>query len=468
MEQPIQDKAPKPPGLIPKNLQAFIIVGLALLMVIIMAMTGHKPPASPTAGAAPSLPNLIPVNPQKVTDFQKEIEQTQRESAPQAEAALLQQQRQLASQARPAQPSPSHPYGTPVTASDPSGTYPPGAYVATLPQGAENPSPSDPIHDDLKKRTYVSLFSDNVALSYRKELRGEARSPALAFPAVVPVSRAATPAGVLEVQDPLLGQAGMELVREDQPIAQPQVTGLAAHAPLSGATSTKAAELPSPAKKSTSVAPQANTVAESKMSEGSSPHSGKDYVVFEGTVLEALLVNRLDGTFAGPASCLLSNDVYSRDRQHLLIPAGSKIIGEANKVDTFGQVRLALAFHRLIMPDGYSVNLDQFKGLDQEGATALRDRVNNHYAKIFGASLAIGVLGGVAQLGSGTVLNSDASDRIRQGFGVGMANAGEHILDRFLNILPTVTIREGTRIKIYLSNDLLVPDYHTHTMPTNL
>lgn len=115
-----------------------------------------------------------------------------------------------------------------------------------------------------------------------------------------------------------------------------------------------------------------------------------------------------------------------------------------------------------------SVNLDQFKGLDQEGATALKDKVNNHYARIFGASVAIGVLGGVAQLGTGRTLDSSSTDRIREGFGVGMSNAGEHILDRFLNILPTVTIREGSRIKIYLSNDLLLPDYSTHTMPSNL
>jgi type IV secretion system protein VirB10 len=160
--------------------------------------------------------------------------------------------------------------------------------------------------------------------------------------------------------------------------------------------------------------------------------------------------------------------VYSHDRQHLLIPAGSKIFGQVNKVDTFGQSRLAVVFHRIIMPDGYSVNLDRFKGLDQEGATALQDRVNNHYAKIFGATIAIGVLGGIAQSGTGNVLDSTAADRMREGFGSSVANAGEHILDRFLNIVPTVTIREGTRVKVYLSNDLLLPDYTTHTMPSNL
>jgi len=66
------------------------------------------------------------------------------------------------------------------------------------------------------------------------------------------------------------------------------------------------------------------------------------------------------------------------------------VLGEAKKVEAFGQQRLAVFFHRLIMPDGYSVSLDQFKGLNQIGETALRDKVNNHYLQIFGASLAVG------------------------------------------------------------------------------
>ena len=125
--------------------------------------------------------------------------------------------------------------------------------------------------------------------------------------------------------------------------------------------------------------------------------AGKTYVLFEGTILETVLINRLDGGFAGPVECLLSTDVYSNDRQHLLIPAGSKLLGETKKVDTFGQTRLAVVFHRVLMPDGYSVSLDQFKGLNQIGDTGLRDQVNNHYLRIFGVSLAIGALGAVAR-----------------------------------------------------------------------
>ena len=196
--------------------------------------------------------------------------------------------------------------------------------------------------------------------------------------------------------------------------------------------------------------------------------AGKTYIVFEGTILEAVLINRLDGSFAGPVECLLSDDIYSHDRQHLLIPAGTKILGEAKKVEALVQTRLAVAFHRLIMPDGYSMSLDQFKGLDQIGDTGLRDQVNNHYLRIFGTSLAIGALGAVAETGTGGVFTGSGSDLMRQQFASSMAQSSEQILDRFLNILPTVTIREGHRVKVYLSGDLPLPDYNNHKMPSDL
>jgi len=451
MEQAIKDKASKPAGLVPKNLQAFLLVGLALLMVLVMALTGHKRPAPPTNPQTSPEQNILPVNADKVTDFQKTIEQAQRESAPQAEEALLQRQRQLAAQRMgSAQPFPSTPYGTPITSVYPNGAYPPGAYATGYPQPAEGAT--DPIKDEQKKRAYMSLFSDNVALTYRKELR------------TPEVNR--TPS-VLPTQDQLADQASAELAHGQEILAEAQKAGFfppqGSSVTPNAATTQNAVD--SAGKRSD---PQASDPKAPDPTVAYQSTDGKKYVLFEGTVLEAVLINRLDGTFSGPVDCLLSTNVYSHDRQHVLIPAGSKILGEAKKVDTFGQVRLAVTFHRLIMPDGFSVNLDQFKGLDQAGATALKDKVNNHYIKIFGASLALGVLGGVAQIGTGSALTSTGTQRIQEGFGVGMASAGEDVLDRFLNILPTVTIREGTRVKVYLSNDLMLPEYSAHNMPSNL
>ena len=121
------------------------------------------------------------------------------------------------------------------------------------------------------------------------------------------------------------------------------------------------------------------------------------------------------------------------------IPAGSKLLGETKKVDALGQTRLAVVFHRVLMPDGYSVSLDQFKGLNQIGDTGLRDQVNNHYLRIFGVSLAVGALGAVAEAGTAGSLNASSSDLMRQGFAQSTAQSSAQILDKFLNIMPTVT-----------------------------
>jgi type IV secretion system protein VirB10 len=120
------------------------------------------------------------------------------------------------------------------------------------------------------------------------------------------------------------------------------------------------------------------------------------------------------------------------------------------------------------MPDGYSASLDQFKGLNQAGDSGLRDQVNNHYARIFGASLAIGALGAVGEAGTGSVFTQSGADRLREGFAVSAAESSAQILDKFLNILPTITIREGHRVKVYLAGDLSLPAYANHNMPRPL
>jgi len=193
---------------------------------------------------------------------------------------------------------------------------------------------------------------------------------------------------------------------------------------------------------------------------------GQPYVVFEGTSIDTVLVNRLDGEFAGPLKVMVTNPVYSQDRQHMLIPEGTFILGEVQKVGGLGQKRLAVTFHRMLMPDGYSVDLDQFHGLDQAGATGLKDKVNNHYVEIFGASIALGVISGAAEATNFNEGYSETgSEAYKQGIASSLAQSGATVLDRFINIPPTITIREGHRIKVYITQDMLLPAYENHDMP---
>ena len=198
-------------------------------------------------------------------------------------------------------------------------------------------------------------------------------------------------------------------------------------------------------------------------------YSGKLYRIFEGTVLETVLTNRINGSFAGPIDTMLTTDVWSHDHQRLLIPQGTRCLGTVSAVNGTGQQRLFVAFHRCIMPDGYSLDLDKFPGLNQIGETGLRDLVNHHYFQIFGASLAIGAIGGLAQIGNSySTIGYDPSVAIRNGISQEMGQESMQILDRFLNQLPTFIVRERSRVRIYLSGDVELPAYDAHQVDPTL
>jgi type IV secretory pathway VirB10-like protein len=196
---------------------------------------------------------------------------------------------------------------------------------------------------------------------------------------------------------------------------------------------------------------------------------GQPYLVYEGSVLDTVLMNRLDGDAVGPVKVLVSNPLYSHDHQHVIVPEGTVVLGEAKKIGAAGfgqQRRMAVVFHRLIMPDGYSVDLDQFQGLDQIGQEGLKDKVNNHYLQIFGTSIALGVIAGASEItqGGGTITTS-GSQAFTNGAAGSVSQSATTILDRFIQIPPTITIREGHRVKVYFTQDLLLPAYSNHTIP---
>jgi len=437
MNEPIQDKAPKPAGLLPKHVQSWLILGLAVLMIVIMWLTGGKKQQTAAKANAPIAQQPLPVevNETKIADLQNRIQELQREQLA-AQSALAQQNRFLGAAAPDQQQAQSN-------------------YATGNSAGERN---EDPIKAERRKRDYLSLFASNIALSYRK-------TPPTTQPGTSePISSAPEPPAVNPPSTPteaallsqMLKDAQLGNVPQTTSATQPNVVTLTqTHNPSANAAeaSHQLKEVNNPA------AAQINT---------SPAAAGKTYILFEGTVLESVLINRLDGQFSGPIECLLTNDIYSHDRQHLLIPAGSKVLGETKKVDAFGQTRLAVLFHRLIMPDGYSVSFDQFKGLNQAGDVGLRDQVNNHYLRIFGVSLAIGALGAVAQGGTSGPLTASGTDLMRQGFAQSTAQSSAQILDKFLNIMPTVTIREGHRVKVYLSGDLALPDYNNHKIASDL
>lgn len=178
-------------------------------------------------------------------------------------------------------------------------------------------------------------------------------------------------------------------------------------------------------------------------------------VADEGTILDAVLVTRIRGDFPGPAVAMVASPLWSRDRQRVLVPRGARALGTASPVTGFGAARLAIAFHRLILPNGVRVDLE-FQGLDQAGATGLQDRVNRHYLSTFGAAGALGVLAGLTQAGSRGPTAFDPGDP-RFAAGQRLGQASQTVFERFLNRPPTLTIRAGHRLRIYFTADVALP-----------
>jgi type IV secretory pathway VirB10-like protein len=196
-------------------------------------------------------------------------------------------------------------------------------------------------------------------------------------------------------------------------------------------------------------------------------YDGRLYRIFEGTVLEGVVTNHIDGGFSGPIMVSLTTDLYSHDHQQLLLPQGTRLLGDVQSVGNAQQRKMFVTFHRAICPDGFSLEFAKYIGLDQIGTTGLATKVDHGYLQAFAAAAAVGGLGGLAQIGnSGTVL--DPSTQIRNGISEQSAAEGEQILNHFLNRLPIITLKEGSRARVYIGTDLLIPAYAEHRVDPTL
>ncbi|MCY4646086.1 MAG: TrbI/VirB10 family protein [Gammaproteobacteria bacterium] len=174
----------------------------------------------------------------------------------------------------------------------------------------------------------------------------------------------------------------------------------------------------------------------------------------EGSFLEAVLLTQLSGEFPGPVLAMVSVPLYSADRQRVLVPRGARVAGTARAVQNRDQSRLAVAFHRLLMPGGSWIDLE-FAGLNQAGEGALKDQVSRHYFSTFAAAGAVGALSGLTLAGASPY-------GLRAGIGQGLGGSATSVLDRFLNRMPEITIRAGHRLRIWFTADALVPTPTTH------
>ena len=183
------------------------------------------------------------------------------------------------------------------------------------------------------------------------------------------------------------------------------------------------------------------------------------YELKEGTLIPAILLTGINSDLPGQTQALVRRDVYDTTTgRHSLIPQGSRLIGEYDNRIAWGQKRVLLAWHRLIFPDGRSLDLRGMPGADLAAMAGIRDKVNSHFVRTFGSALLLSAITAGVQLSQphessfGTTPSASQIAAAALGQEIGRVTAA--ITRRNVNLQPTLKIRPGYLFNVEVTADM--------------
>ena len=184
------------------------------------------------------------------------------------------------------------------------------------------------------------------------------------------------------------------------------------------------------------------------------------FVLQAGAVISAALITGIRSDLPGQITAQVTENIYdSPTGRILLVPQGTRLIGQYDANVQFGQRRVLLVWNRLIMPNGRSIVLERQPGADTQGYAGLEDGVDYHWWDLAKAA-ALSTL-----LGVGAELATDDNDRliaaIRGGAQDTINQAGQQIIQRQLQVAPTLTIRPGFPVRVIVTKDLVLEPYRS-------
>ena len=183
------------------------------------------------------------------------------------------------------------------------------------------------------------------------------------------------------------------------------------------------------------------------------------YVLQAGSIIPAALLTGLRSDLPGLVTAQVTEDVHDTPTgRFLLIPQGSRLIGQYDAQVSFGQSRALLVWNRLIMPNGRSIVLERQPGADTQGYAGVEDQVDNHWGMLFEGAL----LSTLLSIGSEAGANNNENalvQALRQGSSQGFSQVGEQVVGRSLNVQPTITIRPGFPVRVIVNRDLVLEPY---------
>jgi type IV secretion system protein VirB10 len=182
--------------------------------------------------------------------------------------------------------------------------------------------------------------------------------------------------------------------------------------------------------------------------------------LWQGSIFEATLTSTINTDLPGECTAWIAKNVYSSlDGRFLLIPQNSRLFGTYNSSISYSQSRVQVGWHTLIRPDGYMINLGNMQATDPQGAAGLKGFINDHpfqYLKALGLLTAFNII----NVEFGATIGETQNQYVQNV----MANSqeiantlGAKLIDRALDVQPTITIKSGTKINVVVNTNLTLP-----------
>jgi type IV secretion system protein TrbI len=183
------------------------------------------------------------------------------------------------------------------------------------------------------------------------------------------------------------------------------------------------------------------------------------YELKAGTVIPAALLTAIDTEREGRVLASVTENVFDTvTGNYLLIPQGARLVGRFDGEQAYGERRAFLVWERLIFPDGRSISLNREAGVDSQGAGGVQGRVDHRIPQLLSATLFSGVVTTFGEIArrdgedqSGSIIG-DVGDAAA----IEAARVGGRIIDRELEVKPTIRVRQGTRVQVLLTRDLIL------------
>jgi type IV secretory pathway VirB10-like protein len=183
------------------------------------------------------------------------------------------------------------------------------------------------------------------------------------------------------------------------------------------------------------------------------------YEVLAGTAIAASLLTGLDSDLPGLVTAQVTEDVRDTvSGRILLIPQGSRLIGSYDSVVAFGQSRALLVWQRIVMPDGSSIQIDNLPATDAAGYAGLEDEVDYHTWTLL-KGIAMSTLLGVGTQATFGSARSNLVQAIQQSTQESTNQAGQRLVEKDINIQPTITVRPGWPLRVIVHKDLILRPY---------